>query len=572
MYLEHFGLNAKPFQIAADPRFLWLGEKHKEALAILKYGIFDNRGFLLLSGDVGTGKTTLINALLKSLGDETVVATVPDPGLNQLDFFNYISRAFKLDRRFESKESFLEAFEGFLIRCESERKKVLLIVDEAQRLTSELLEEIRLLSNIEKDYTKLLNIFFVGQNEFNDIILDQKNRPLRQRITINYNIEPLDEDEIADYVQFRLSVASCDRKIFDGEALKEIYRYSEGYPRLINIICDHALLTAFVQGEKTVGISILKECTEELKIQSVSRKNPDPGLPYQMPGAIAGAAPPASYPGYIQDQTSYGTRRLSPSDHWIYGIIILFLCVIAGYLVFSAPGRFVRLIGANPEAADRAIAVPAGPAVRSETPAASSTPAEVAASDTATPAAPAAPSSPASSTEAAAAESPEAGLPAAPRVRPIRPPREIVEESLPESAPAEMVAATGPTGQTDAGSGTARPAAEIPGASLLVYFQTNSNELTPEAYEVLEQTARVLEDHPEVSVDIRGYTDASGGYEYNVKISEFRANIVKTYLVGKGVAPERAQTFGMGPENPIASNETFEGRQLNRRVEIEFNG
>ena len=280
MYLEHFGLKAKPFQISADPRFLWMGSKHKEALAILKYGIFDNRGFLLLSGDVGTGKTTLINALIRSLGEETLVAMVPDPGLTLMDFYHYIAKAFHIAMAFDTKEQFLGLFESFLLENEANGKKVLLIIDEAQRLTSELLEEIRLLSNIEKEYTKLLNIFFVGQNEFNNIILEQRNRPLRQRITINYNIEPLEQHEVLDYIRHRLGVAGCDKALFTMEAIKDIYAFSEGYPRLINIICDHALLTAFVQGDHQVSDDIVRECAEELRIKLVTpRVAPPPDGP-----------------------------------------------------------------------------------------------------------------------------------------------------------------------------------------------------------------------------------------------------------------------------------------------------
>lgn len=164
MYLSHYNLSLKPFQISTDPKFLWLGENHKEAFATLKYGIMDNKGFLLLTGDVGTGKTTLINALINSLGSNVIAATIPDPNLEKLDFFNYIAKAFRIDKKFSGKGEFLIYFEQFLNAAYSKNKKVLLVIDESQRLNHVLLEEIRLLSNIEKQNTKLLNIFFVGQN------------------------------------------------------------------------------------------------------------------------------------------------------------------------------------------------------------------------------------------------------------------------------------------------------------------------------------------------------------------------------------------------------------------------
>jgi len=190
MYLSFYGLKENPFQISTNPRFLWLGEKHQEALAALRYGILDNKGFLLLTGDVGTGKTTLINALLASLEDDVVAETIPDPGLKQLDLYHYIAEIFDIKGQFSSKGKFLVIFSRFLHSMHAKGKKVVLIIDEAQRLSPALLEEIRLLSNIEKPETKLINIFFVGQSEFNAALLREENRALRQRITVNYDIPP----------------------------------------------------------------------------------------------------------------------------------------------------------------------------------------------------------------------------------------------------------------------------------------------------------------------------------------------------------------------------------------------
>ena len=189
MYTSFYELNAKPFQISSDPDYMWFGEKHKEALATLKYGVLDNKGFLLLTGDVGTGKTTLINALIQSLSDDIVCTTVPDPSLSKLDFFNYIASSFGIVQEFLTKGSFLVGFRKFLLDANEDNKKVLLIIDESQLLTQELLEEIRLLSNIEKTDTKLINIFFVGQNEFNEIVNKEQKRAVRQRLTLNFNIE-----------------------------------------------------------------------------------------------------------------------------------------------------------------------------------------------------------------------------------------------------------------------------------------------------------------------------------------------------------------------------------------------
>jgi len=267
MYLSFYNLKHKPFQISTDPKFLWLGEKHQEALAVLKYGVLDNKGFIALTGDVGTGKTTLVNALVRSLGEDVLTAMVPDPDLEPLDFYNYISQMFGIEKSFASKGSFLVYFRQFLQFYHGKGKKVLLIIDEAQRASQNLLEEIRLLSNIELEDTKLINIFFVGQSEFNNNLLKPENRALRQRITVNYNLSPLTEKETEAYIQRRLLVAGADKSIFTRNALHEVYGFSKGYPRLINIICDRAMLTGFVEDKKTIDARIVVECAGELIIK-----------------------------------------------------------------------------------------------------------------------------------------------------------------------------------------------------------------------------------------------------------------------------------------------------------------
>ena len=275
MYLSHYNLTCKPFEITTDPKFIWLGEKHTEALAILEYGIQESKGFLLLTGDVGTGKTLLINSLLKRIGDEVVTAKVSDPGLDNLDFYNLLSQEFQINKNFNGKGDFLLHFRHFLHEAHQQNKKVLLIIDEAQNLKDELLEEIRLLSNIELDDAKLINIFFVGQNEINNILSKEKNRAVRQRISIRYHINPLFEFETHDYIFHRLDVAGSENKIFNSEAIKKIYSFSSGFPRLINIICDHALMTGYSLGLDTIDEKIVEECAQELNVanESLNFKN-----------------------------------------------------------------------------------------------------------------------------------------------------------------------------------------------------------------------------------------------------------------------------------------------------------
>ena len=279
MYLEHYNLLEKPFEMSPGPRFLWLGEKHLEALATLKYGIYENKGFLLLTGDVGVGKTALIHRLIKEIYASKVVAYVPNPGLEPLDFFNILANELRIDKSFTSKGAFLIEFKRFLIKRHAESKKVLLVIDEAQRLYHELLEEIRLFSNIELENRKLINIFFVGQPEFNQILLEPRNRAVKQRIAVRYQVEPLNQEETSHYIEHRMQVAGATRKIFTSQAISDIFKFSNGCPRLINIICDHALLTGYAAELKVIGSSVIRECEPELKIPEDS----DPPPPDESP-------------------------------------------------------------------------------------------------------------------------------------------------------------------------------------------------------------------------------------------------------------------------------------------------
>jgi type II secretory pathway predicted ATPase ExeA/tetratricopeptide (TPR) repeat protein len=260
MYRSHYSLTEKPFQLTTDPKFLWLGEKHKEALATLQYGVIDQKGFLLVTGDVGTGKTTLINALLESIEEDTLVANITDPALNLIEFFNFVALSFNIPQKFDSKIDFIVYFRQFLKKINSENRNVLLIIDEVHCLSKEVLEHIRLLSNIEHPEEKLVNIFFVGQNEIHQTLALPECRALRQRISLVYQIEPLSENETLAYIKHRLKVAGTEKSIFTQDAVREIYHFSKGYPRLINTICDHALLTGYARNLEKIIPDVIMEC------------------------------------------------------------------------------------------------------------------------------------------------------------------------------------------------------------------------------------------------------------------------------------------------------------------------
>ena len=487
MYLSHYNLTEKPFQINTDPKFLWQGEKHKEALAMLKYGILDNRGFLFLAGDVGTGKTTLINSLISQLGDQIIVAIVPDPSLEKIDFFNFLAVAFNFNRQFNSKGEFLVYFSRFLHKAYINNKRVLLIIDESQKLTSELLEEIRLLSNIEKHDAKLINIFFVGQNEFIDILLRSENRALRQRITINYRIDPLTENETEQYIQRRLKVAGSQKNIFTSKAVHEIFAFSGGYPRLINIVCDHSLLTGYVKGKKAIDAGIVKECAKELKISphTVEEK------------AIKLEATETKQEG--RQKKGVGNKRKIAGE-----ICLLFLLLlIAGYIYYSYDTKEM-LVKQILKISDEPVQIQ--------------------------------------------------------KQTLQRPEKSVQKQDQTLQLPDEPVQKQEQTLQVPL----------LPDKKLIIPFSYDSIELSSDAFEKLNLFASAMISNPDIGIVVKGYADKSGGYLYNKKLSEFRANIVKGYLVARGVSPYKIKTFGMGPATQIEADGIEKSGIPDRRVEIEL--
>jgi type II secretory pathway predicted ATPase ExeA/Tfp pilus assembly protein PilF len=264
MYDSFYNLSEKPFGISADPRFLWGSETHNEALANLEYGVMERNGFVVLTGDIGTGKTTLVNALLDMLSDDVLIAKINHPSLDTTEFLTLVAKTFDPSAVVSGPSDLLIFFGSFLKKVHNDGKIALLIVDEAHRLSKEVLEEIRLLSNIEQDGTRLLNVIFIGQKELKPILASPSSRALQQRITLYYEIQLLSQAETAMYVSHRLNVCGRKGQLFTPSALQKIYTFSRGNPRLINILCNRALLTGYVKNRRTIDADIIKECTREI--------------------------------------------------------------------------------------------------------------------------------------------------------------------------------------------------------------------------------------------------------------------------------------------------------------------
>lgn len=629
MYLSFYKLKHKPFQISTDPRFLWLGEKHEEALATLRYGVLDNKGFLLLTGDVGTGKTTLINALLKTLGKNTLVASIRDPALEPIDFFNYTAHAFGMEGNFTSKASFLIQFERFLRDAHATKKRVLLIIDEAQRINQALLEEVRLLSNIEREDSKLLNIFFVGQLEFNEILLRLENRAIRQRITINYNISRLSEQETGQYIRHRLEVAGAEKKIhsfeelqedqkkeyvkdglklsedlneiFSFEAIKGIYFFSHGYPRLINIICDRSLLTGFVEEAPIISLNHVKECVKELtipqftspksnaeKISATHKKN-TPAPQHQItannrsPHRKAVKKPAASRNmilatgvllllalcyfsfaknGFIarqglmimefaqgfQQQTDNSmatkrpdTEKIQKSTQQKYG------------MESNGTRSWQRENVANVTVQKKSINAPSKstPQETNKTPLANTV---VATQEQATD---------------GERNKNETEINQNHAIAPVgngsRKPENTEFQLMHNNATPEAKI-TKDTAQTTAQEIHVKSLVTF--EKLIIPFPSNSNFPPVDSLDNLNMLVESVIQQPSYKIIVSGFTDSQGNEVFNEKLSEFRANTVKSYLVGRGLEESRIVTRGFGSQYPVESNDTFSGRMANRRVEI----
>jgi len=268
MYTTFYNLTEKPFNLTPSPRYLYLGEVHKEALAFLTYGVVERKGFIVLTGEVGTGKTTMVQTLLANLDENVETVYISNPMLSDKDFIDYLAfSAFKRKVRFKSKADFLVEFEQFLKECLKNQRTFLLIVDEAQRLSFSLLEEIRLLSNMETADEKLINIFLVGQPELNEKLAEPRCRALLQRVSVRHHIRPLDLEETREYVMTRLKIAGAHRgeKIFPKSSIKALHQYSEGYPRMINILADNALLLGYSREKKKITPEMIRECYEDIR-------------------------------------------------------------------------------------------------------------------------------------------------------------------------------------------------------------------------------------------------------------------------------------------------------------------
>jgi general secretion pathway protein A len=264
MYTQFFGLREKPFTLSPDPKYLFLSDSHREALAHLLYGIEQGEGFIAVTGEVGTGKTTLCRTLLERLDPSTEVAFVFNPPLSGMELLQAIHHELGLLGGDATRQELTAELNQFLLEKKTQGKRVLLIVDEAQNLERDALEQVRLLGNLETNTAKLLQIILLGQPELDTKLESPDLRQLRQRITVRWRLAPLSTGETREYVTHRLKVAGASKEVFTELATREIHRRSRGIPRVINLLCDRALLAAYAAQSATIGLGLVSQVEREV--------------------------------------------------------------------------------------------------------------------------------------------------------------------------------------------------------------------------------------------------------------------------------------------------------------------
>ena len=269
MYTEFFGLSAKPFELLPNPRFLYLSKGHRKALSYLQYGIQERAGFTLMTGEVGSGKTTLIRDIINKISEDMTLAMIFNTRFNSTQMIAMINEDFGLRVDGRDKAELLADLNDFLLEECSLGRRPIIIIDEAQNLNEDTLEEIRLLSNLESPEQKLVQIVLVGQPELKQIIARPSLRQLRQRISISCHLSPLNLDETGDYIRHRLgTVGQPDCVRFEAGVMDEIYAFSGGIPRLINLLCDFVLLSAFVEESRDISTDMIQEAVNELTFEA----------------------------------------------------------------------------------------------------------------------------------------------------------------------------------------------------------------------------------------------------------------------------------------------------------------
>ncbi len=288
MYLEHFNLTERPFSITPDPRFLYMSARHREALAHLLYGLGDGGGFVQLTGEVGTGKTTICRCLLEQIPENVDLALVLNPKVTVIELIETVcdELGVSYDANGVSVKSLTDVLNRYLLDAYARGRHTVLIIDEAQNLSTDVLEEVRLLTNLETATQKLLQIILIGQPELRTLLAREDMRQLAQRVTARYHLEPISREETSAYIKHRLQICGSTQAVFNKRAVDKIQRLSGGIPRLINVLCDRSMLGAYVEGKTQVDTKVVKKAASEVLASDSDEKIRSSNLPLWL-GALS---------------------------------------------------------------------------------------------------------------------------------------------------------------------------------------------------------------------------------------------------------------------------------------------
>jgi type II secretory pathway predicted ATPase ExeA len=288
MYESFYGLKEKPFTLLPDPSFLFLSEKHRMALTMLQYGLMNQAGFTVITGEIGSGKTTLIRQVLSEIEHDVSVGLVSNTHRTFGELLQWVLLAFDLEYRDKRKVELYQTLANFIVKEYSQNRRTVLIIDEAQNLDAEALEELRMLSNINADKNQVLQLVLVGQPSLRDTLKLPELHQFAQRIAVDYDLKPLTLEETWQYVRHRLKIAGGDPNLFDTRACAAIYYYTGGTPRLINVMCDTALVCGFAEQKKKIDVDVIYEVVREKKKGGIfpitdKRPNLDMGVVRELP-------------------------------------------------------------------------------------------------------------------------------------------------------------------------------------------------------------------------------------------------------------------------------------------------
>jgi general secretion pathway protein A len=267
MYTSFFNLRENPFSLTPDPRYLYLSPQHREAMNHLIYGIHEKKGFILITGGIGTGKTTICRSIIKKLDPSVQTALILNPFLSDIELLETITQEFHIpvEGAQRTKKNFVDALNGFLLKNFAAGRNAVVFIDEAQNLPRATLEQIRMLSNLETEQEKLIQIVLVGQPELQEILASPTLRQINDRIMLRYHLEPLRRADVKHYIEHRLSVAGGDGQLsFSEGAFEKVFEFSRGYPRRINAICDRALLVAYTESARVIEKETIENAMEDM--------------------------------------------------------------------------------------------------------------------------------------------------------------------------------------------------------------------------------------------------------------------------------------------------------------------